>query len=202
VCHPIGNVIGVAASTAALLSRLGAATIENKQKLPIVPKRVEKAFKAPGKEPNDLQAASDGLRILDQVDPNKVFKVRWNDQDRKDAGVVRSDGRGNPEHSGPGIRTHRLGWDNGYLWVAETIDRAIYKLDPKDGRPPAKIQLTKEDPEITGWICGKGSSGIRMPRAGGCVSWCNSQAGGPAPLIDKIGTSRRTVCPLRRFFDA
>ena len=51
---------------------------------------------------------------------------------------------------GPGIRTHGLAWDDGFLWCAETIDRAIYKLDPKDGTPVAKIQLTKDDPEIHG----------------------------------------------------
>ena len=67
------------AGAATLVSRLQGATIEDKQKLPVIPKRLEKAFKAPGKQPNDLQAASDGLWILDQVDPNKVFKVRWED---------------------------------------------------------------------------------------------------------------------------
>src|SRR5256885_318766 len=56
-----------------------AASIEDKEKLPVVPKRVEKAFKAPGKAPNDLQDVPDGLWILDQVDPNKAFKVRYED---------------------------------------------------------------------------------------------------------------------------
>ena len=53
-----------------------AATVEDKEKLPLVSKRLEKAFLAPGKMPNGLQAVPDGLWILDQEDPNKVHKVR------------------------------------------------------------------------------------------------------------------------------
>jgi streptogramin lyase len=209
--------LAAASATAAL-----AAT--SKANLPVIPKRVEKAFKAPGKMPNDLQDAADGLWILDQADPNKVHKVRYEDGsvmneiqitfgngalwiastwglktlkvdpktgktlksfDEPEAGMPKfgkptrpSGAHGlkwvdgkiwmamppaekifliEPETGvairsipGPGIRTHGLAWDNGYLWCVETIDRAIYKLDPKDGTPVAKIQLTKDDPEMHG----------------------------------------------------
>src|ERR1700676_5188014 len=69
----------------AVASRLAAASDDEKEKLPIIPKRVEKLFKTPGiKEPNDLQFAPDGnLWILDQVDPNQVFKV-----DPKDGSII------------------------------------------------------------------------------------------------------------------
>jgi len=40
---------------------------EDKSKLPVIAKRVEKAFKAPCRQPNDLQFVGDGLWILDQV---------------------------------------------------------------------------------------------------------------------------------------
>jgi streptogramin lyase len=226
------------AGGAALASGLAAVTAEEKQRLPIVPRRVEKAFQAPGKAPNDLQAAPDGLWILDQVDPNRVFKVRYEDgsviseiqtESIHGSGITYGNGAlwiastwslktlkvdpktgktlaafdepgagfpkfGRPSRPsgahglkwvngkiwmamppaekiylidpetgkalrsipGPGIRTHGLAWDNGYLWCAETIDRAIYKLDPKDGRLLAKIQTTREDPEIHGLDLWKG----------------------------------------------
>ena len=71
----------ISTGSLAVASRLAAATKEEKDSLPIVPKRVEKVFKTPGiKEPNDLQFAPDGnLWILDQVDPNKVFTVNPKD---------------------------------------------------------------------------------------------------------------------------
>jgi hypothetical protein len=235
----------------AMASRLVALSVEDKAKLPVVQKRLEKVFRAPCKAPNDLQASSDGLWILDQVDPNKVYKVRFEDGsvlseiqtesihgsgitfgngalwiastwalktlkvdpktgktlasfDEPGAGMPKfgkptrpSGAHGlkwvdgkiwmamppaekihlvNPESGavirsipGPGIRTHGLAWDGAYLWCAESIDCAIYKLDPSDGRPLAKIQLSKDDPELhgldlwkgafwysdasTGWIC-------------------------------------------------
>ncbi len=40
----------------------------------------------------------------------------------------------------PGVRTHGLAWDHGFLWCVEFDGRAIYKLDPKGGTPVAKIQ--------------------------------------------------------------
>ncbi len=63
---------------AAAASRVLAAE-PDKSKLPVIPKRVEKMYKSPGKEPNDLQFVPDGLWILDQVDPNKAHKVRVED---------------------------------------------------------------------------------------------------------------------------
>src|SRR5690606_38049085 len=61
----------------------------------------------------------------------------------------------------PGWRTHGLAWDNGALWCVETGDRAIYKLDPSDGKLLAKIQIAEQDPEPHGmtmkdgviWYC-------------------------------------------------
>ena len=35
----------------------------------------------------------------------------------------------------PGVRTHGLAWDHGFLWCVESDGRAIYKLDSKDGTP-------------------------------------------------------------------
>jgi len=221
-----------------------------KEEVPLVSKRVEKVFRAPGKMPNALQFVEDGLWILDEENPNKVFKVRREDgsvlvqlqtESITGSGLTFGDGflwinssgalktlkvdpatgktlwswvtpgagplKWAPQRvSGgagmkwvkdkywmvsmpsmkiyliepktctvvrsipaPGQRPHDLALDNGKLWCSETDDRAIYQLDPKDGRLLAKIQLTKDDPaphglEIfngvlwysdasSGWIC-------------------------------------------------
>src|SRR6266849_3891285 len=226
--------------------------------LPVITKRVEKLYKIAGcRQPNDLQFVADGLWVLDQVDPNKAFRVRPADGSviqelqtesihgsgitcgngalwiastkmadpsvaprtlKVDAmtgktlkswvtpgsglygkitanatpsgahGVKWIDGKYwmavpasgrlflmEPETGGivrsipaPGVRTHGLAWDNGFLWCVESDGRVIYKLDPTDGRPLAKIQLTKEDPEPHGldisdgvlWYCDAASSWI------------------------------------------
>ena len=44
-----------------------------KDSLPVIPKRVEKAFLAPGKMPNDLQDASDLLRTFLHADQTEMF---------------------------------------------------------------------------------------------------------------------------------
>src|SRR5687767_1711455 len=49
-----------AAGALASASRMLAADAVEKEKLPVIAKRVEKAFEAPCKEPNDLQFVSDG----------------------------------------------------------------------------------------------------------------------------------------------
>src|SRR5262245_7304395 len=221
----------------------------------VIGKRVEKLYKVDGcTQPNDLQFVPDGLWILDQVDPNKAFKVRPSDGsimqalqtesihgsgitygngalwitstkmadptakprtlkvDAKTGKTLKSwetpgsglygrvttpsgghgvkwvDGKywmavpasgklflmepesGDVARSipAPGVRTHGLAWDNGFLWCVESDGRAIYKLDPKDGRAVAKIQLTKQDPEPHGldisngvlWYCDAASGWI------------------------------------------
>ena len=230
---------------------------------PLVKKRVERLYKIAGcTQPNDLQFVADGLWVLDQVDPNKAFKVRPDDGaiiqqiqtesihgsgitygngalwisstkmsdpampprtlkvDPKTGKTLKSwvtpgsgmygkitprstvsgahglkwvDGKYwmavpasgklyvmEPETGeivrsipAPGVRTHGLAADNGFLWCVESDGRVIYKLDPKDGTAVAKIQLTKDDPEphgldisngvlwycdaASGWICRLGS---------------------------------------------
>ena len=101
-----------------------AATIspETKQRLPIVTKRVEKAFLAPGKMPNDLQCAADGLWILDQEDPNRVFKVRYQD------GSVLKELQTESMH-GSGIT-----YGDGALWIGSTGTLTTLKVDPETGK--------------------------------------------------------------------
>ena len=211
--------------------------------VPLITRRVEKRYKIAGcTQPNDLQFVPGGLWVLDQVDPNKAFKVRPEDGsiieqlqtesihgsgitygngglwitstkmtdpavpprtlkvDPKTGKTLKSwvtpgsglygkvttpsGGHGlkwvdgqywmavpasgklflmEPETGevlrsipAPGVRTHGLAWDNGFLWCVESDGRAIYKLDPRDGKPVAKIQLTKSDPEPHGLDVNKG----------------------------------------------
>jgi streptogramin lyase len=223
--------------------------------VPAITRRVEKLYKIAGcTQPNDLQFVPDGLWVLDQVDPNKAFKVRPEDGsiiktlqtesihgsgitygngalwitstkmtdpampprtlkvDAKTGKTLKSwvtpgsglygkvttpsgghglkwvDGKYwmavpasgklflmEPETGeivrsipAPGVRTHGLAWDNGFLWCVESDGRVIYKLDPTDGKPVARIQLTKEDPEPHGldmrngvvWYCDAASGWI------------------------------------------
>src|SRR5260370_39057696 len=67
-----------AASSVALANAM-AIKKEDKSALPVISKRVEKVFLAPGQHPNDLETVTDGLWILDQADPNKAHKVSWDD---------------------------------------------------------------------------------------------------------------------------
>ncbi len=98
------------------------AASEDKDKLPLVSKRLEKVFLAPGKMPNGLQAAPDGLWILDQEDPNKVHKVRYED------GSVLAELQTESIH-GSGIT-----YGDGALWIASTYGLKTLKVDPKTGK--------------------------------------------------------------------
>ena len=226
---------------------------------PVLTRRVEKLYKIDGcRQPNDLQFVPDGLWVLDQVDPNKAFKIHPRDGsivqalqtesihgsgitfgngalwisstkmayphdpprtlkvDPKTGRTLKSwvtpgsgmYGRITPQSTvsgahglkwvdgkywmavpasgklflmepesgeivrsipAPGVRTHGLAWDRGALWCVESDGRAIYKLDPRDGAPLARIQLTRDDPEPHGldidadgvlWYCDAASGWI------------------------------------------
>ena len=229
--NAISVLVGFVAAAMPLPAQTG---IEN---VPVIAKRVEKVFLAPGKMPNALQATADGLWILDQQDPNKAHKVRFTDgsvlveiqtESIHGSGITFGGGAlwiastfglktlkvdptngktlasfdcpglvnvdwGSKRRSGahglewvdgkywmavpptasisliepdtgkvvrsipaPGVRPHGLAWENGFLWCVESNHRAIYKLDPKDGRPLAKIQLSPQDPEPHGLTASNG----------------------------------------------
>jgi hypothetical protein len=116
-----------AASTAALANAM-AIKKEDKSSLPVISKRVEKVFMAPGRHPNDLETVADGLWILDQADPNKAHKVRWED------GKVLAEVQTEAMH-GSGIAFY----DNA-LWIASTASGPCptclktMKVDAKTGK--------------------------------------------------------------------
>jgi streptogramin lyase len=72
---------------------------------------------------------------------------------------------------GPGStpRTHGMAVENNFLWVINSDDRAIFKLDTKNGTVVSKIQLGKEDPVPHGldidrngilWYCDAGTGWV------------------------------------------
>ena len=72
---------------------------------------------------------------------------------------------------GPGStpRTHGLALDKGAIWVINSDDRAIFKVDTKDGAVQAKIDISKDDPVPHGldmdrngvlWYCDAGTGWI------------------------------------------
>ncbi|MYD63289.1 MAG: hypothetical protein F4W91_19825 [Gemmatimonadetes bacterium] len=87
--------------------------------------KVEKRFKSPGPQPNGLQAAPDGLWIIDQVDL-KIYKVDW------ETGDVLFEAQTDTEHSS-GITV-----GGGYVWIASTFELQIAKVDMKIGKTIAK----------------------------------------------------------------
>lgn len=98
-----------------------------KDNLPVVPKRLERVFLAPGKMPNGLQAVADGLWILDQEDPNRVHKVRYQD------GSVLAEIQTESSH-GSGIT-----FGDGALWIASTYGLKTLKIDPVTGKTLASF---------------------------------------------------------------
>ena len=77
--------------------------------VPPVPKRVEKLYKIAGcRQPNDLQFVVDGLWVLDQVDPNKAFKVR-----PTDGSIIQTLQTESIHGSG-------ITYGNGALWIGST----------------------------------------------------------------------------------
>ena len=96
---------------------------------PVITKRVEKLYRVAGsRQPNDLQFVADGLWVLDQVDPNKAFRIRPDD------GSILQELQTESIH-GSGIT-----FGNGALWIASTKmtdphdPPRTLKVDPKSGR--------------------------------------------------------------------
>src|SRR6266516_1771214 len=110
-------------ASASLLSSLAG------EGIPVISKRVEKLYKIDGcQQPNDLQFVPDGLWVLDQVDPNKAFKVR-----PKDGSILETIQTESIHGSG-------ITYGHGALWIASTkmSDPATpprtLKVDPKSGK--------------------------------------------------------------------
>lgn len=89
--------------------------------------RIEKLFVTPGPHPNGLQAAPDGLWIIDQGD-NHVYKLSY-----KDGSVLLDMKTGAEKASG-------ITLGGGFMWIASTYNCKILKLDPKTGKTVAEYE--------------------------------------------------------------
>lgn len=79
------------------------------------------AFHTPAKNPNGLQATSEGLWVLDQG-TNRVALQRFSD-----GGVIREFATETDRGSG-------ITFDGTSLWIASTYDSRLVKIDPQTGK--------------------------------------------------------------------
>jgi hypothetical protein len=161
---------------------LAATQKEDKAALPIIPRRVEKAFMAPGQHPNDLETVVDGLWILDQADPNKAHKVRWED------GKVIAEVQTESMH-GSGIAYHE-----GSLWISSTAAgpcRTCLKTLKVDAKTGKTLAMYDSPGAVEARLGRPGRPFGQAPRPGGSHGikfkdgyyW---QASPPAVMIYKV----------------
>src|ERR1035437_2126523 len=92
-------------------------------------------WKTPCEQPNGLQATPDGLWVLDQVDPNEVYLLRY-----EDGAILRQfTTRG---HHGSGITVD----PRGRVWIASTFGHEIICYDPETGRELATLAAPGIEP--------------------------------------------------------
>jgi len=87
---------------------------------------VERAFRAPGSQPNGLQATGEGLWILDQG-TNRVALLRY-----QDGRVIRQFDTETDRGSG-------ITFDGSALWIASTYNRLLVKVDSQSGKTLQKL---------------------------------------------------------------
>jgi outer membrane protein assembly factor BamB len=109
------------AAGAGLVTASHLLAIDEKANIPVISKKVEKVFKAPCKEPNDLAFVPEGLWILDQVDPNKALLVK-----PEDGTLIRTIQTESIHGSGIALYI-------GALWVTST--------KTADGSPPKTMKV-------------------------------------------------------------
>ena len=89
--------------------------------------RIEKLFVTPGPHPNGLQAAPDGLWVIDQGD-NHVYKLNY------------KDGSALVNMKTDADRSSGITLGGGFIWIASTYNCKILKLDPETGRTVAELE--------------------------------------------------------------
>jgi streptogramin lyase len=125
---------------------------------------VRALWKTPGQQPNGLQDSPQGLWVLDQVDPNRVYLLRHAD------GVVLREFETRSKH-GSGITVDPAG----HVWVASTFGFEIICYDPETGREVRAIPAPGLGP-------GPGSPHALEWRDGHL--WCNVPKAGQIYELD------------------
>lgn len=85
-------------------------------------------WKTPGQQPNGLQATAQGLWVLDQIDPNRVYLLDYA------TGAILHEFPTRGKH-GSGITVDPAG----HVWIASTFGFEIICYDPETGRELAAI---------------------------------------------------------------
>jgi streptogramin lyase len=143
--------------------------------VPTVAGKVEKLYKVAGlKEPNDMQFTSEGLWILDQVDPNKAFLVK-----PEDGTILRTLQTESIHGSG-------ITYGNGALWITSTK-----MTDPKN--PPRTLKVDpKTGKTLNSWVTpGSGYYGNVRPENGSPsgahgIKWVDGKYWMAVPAASKI----------------
>ena len=121
-------------------------------------------WKTPGAQPNGLQATDQGLWVLDQVDPNHVYLLRYED------GSIIREFETRSKH-GSGITVD----PEGHVWVASTFGFDIICYDPETGKEISAIPAPGLGP-------GPGSPHALEWRDGHL--WCNVPKAGQIYELD------------------
>lgn len=98
------------------------------------PYETKVVWKAPCKMPNGLQASDEGLWLLDQVDPNRVFLLDWANGDTLKEIPTRS-------HHGSGITRD----PRGQVWISSTFGYEILCYDAETGKEVACWPTPEKD---------------------------------------------------------
>lgn len=162
-------------------------------------------WRTPGPQPNGLQAAADGLWVIDQVN-NKVYKLNYEDgsvmlsfdtRANHSSGITEEPGgrivwiastfsleylrydaeTGEllavlPVPGSPRSGSHGLEWRDGTLWSAVPPLSAILQLDPEDGSVLRSIPVppSKEDWRELGYPMASRPHGLAWASDG--MLWC------------------------------
>ena len=138
---------------------------------PLIEKRVEKLYKIAGcTQPNDLQFVADGLWVLDQVDPNKAFKVR-----PEDGSIIQ-------ELQTESIHGSGITYGNGALWIGSTK-----MSDP--AAPPRTLKVDqKTGKTLKSWVTpGSGLYGsVTTPSGAHGLKWVDGKYWMAVPASGKL----------------
>src|SRR5947207_3738082 len=86
-------------------------------------------WKTPGKQPNGLQATPEGLWVIDQIDPNEIYLLAYED--------------GRELRRIPTRALHSSGITidpNGNIWIGATFCYEVICFDAESGRELAAFQ--------------------------------------------------------------
>lgn len=119
---------------------------------------VRTLWKTPSQQPNGLQDSPPGLWMLDQVDPNQVYLLRFDD------GAVLHQFSTRSKH-GSGITVD----PEGHVWVASTFGFEIICYDPETGKelhaiPAPGLGPGPGSPHALEWA--EGHLWCNVPKAG------------------------------------